>query len=883
VIDNVFDGTGSEVSQATPTQSLSFTVTQIEPHNFTFTASGTTAFNEFGSMSAVATKCPDGTLDLSDYRNIMVADLVADANHTQDFAGFWQRWENMNEFTVNTIADSINDDGRIVMRSTGDDDSNAASMSVVSSGAGNSASPRAAMTVRDADFDQNAVGVTETAIQLNFQIPGSHLLLDFNSGNAGQYLGSNGVGQAPTWQDIPDGITPTSIDLSPTGNVNEYTVTWTYLDTNGNSQTLTDATPVTISGGATPVQVNKTPLTANPTATGNTSNLNSFVSGANGRCYFIDANGDAKDLGGLDPSTLTDAECDALALLLVSSDDENNLTVGNDGKLFVEKQINDFVEVISTVVPFSIEVPADYTLVRRYFVDVIMSDGSVVPFNRTAGAQTTAAAQATEWATVFTNSAGIDGTWTANGTAIEANLDTVSNIYPVSIDISVSATLGFNNSQSPVETVPLLEYEQTNLDLTATVNLGTSHPNNGPSNNSGITPGASTAGSPDTITLTSSYGGWIAPDRFIVQVNDLDDGPGEFIEFNLTPDSVVGVGGNTDFTVTGNRIDPNAGVNNVDVIATYENGITTVQAQQRDFSGGTNRVGYREVIAEWDYSVAVTSGSGGEVVKLIRCGEDDFTDMAGNPVDTPAEFAACGTNQAINAKCSDNTLADYLSDDPAVDIKTRQTSAASLRTILRVHEGAGNNVAVGADTSGDGNTGANTFFSGNAAGAGNAANSVTGIQTNALNGADGATQGGLAHGVNAARDAVALTNFLAVGQRALRDASGNAVTGLGDSAGQNNTGSHVNGIGDASVQNNTGSNVSGIGRQAGRNNSGDSVVALGELAGSGNTQSNRFIVGIAEMPQFADAAAANAALPASGPNGIHLYIDLSDNTVKARI
>ena len=78
------------------------------------------------------------------------------------------------------------------------------------------------------------------------------------------------------------------------------------------------------------------------------------------------------------------------------------------------------------------------------------------------------------------------------------------------------------------------------------------------------------------------------------------------------------------------------------------------------------------------------------------------------------------------------------------------------------------------------------------------------------------------------------------------------------------------------------SHTIGIGSFALGNNNGSNVIAIGKDAGTANTQSNRVILGFNELPQFANAAAAAAAMPAAGTNGVYIYWDLSDNTIKVR-
>lgn len=173
---------------------------------------------------------------------------------------------------------------------------------------------------------------------------------------------------------------------------------------------------------------------------------------------------------------------------------------------------------------------------------------------------------------------------------------------------------------------------------------------------------------------------------------------------------------------------------------------------------------------------------------------------------------------------------------------------------------------------------------------------------------------------------------LAIGRFAGLDNTGLDAVFYGNNAGDANTGSKPIGIGTSAAQKNTGVELIGIGSSAGRENSatlslfigtqageistgggnnigiGDfalqmqmqnsfnigigsnalssangttNVIAIGRAAGSTNTQSNRVIIGIDELPQFANAAAAAAVLPASGTDGVYLFWDLSDNTIKA--
>ena len=114
--------------------------------------------------------------------------------------------------------------------------------------------------------------------------------------------------------------------------------------------------------------------------------------------------------------------------------------------------------------------------------------------------------------------------------------------------------------------------------------------------------------------------------------------------------------------------------------------------------------------------------------------------------------------------------------------------------------------------------------------------------------------------------------------------SGINLAALGFNSGISNSGVNATSLGASSGNSNSGDYAIGIGFNANNNNSGDNVISLGTDAGKNNTQSNRFIVNLSYLPRFFDAAAAAdpiTGLPASGPNGIYLYIDKND-TVKVR-
>jgi hypothetical protein len=127
-----------------------------------------------------------------------------------------------------------------------------------------------------------------------------------------------------------------------------------------------------------------------------------------------------------------------------------------------------------------------------------------------------------------------------------------------------------------------------------------------------------------------------------------------------------------------------------------------------------------------------------------------------------------------------------------------------------------------------------------------------------------------------------------IGDYALYIANGINNAALGANSQNSSTGTQNTSVGTNSLFLNDSNYSTAVGFQAGQQNDGDYVLALGYQAGYTNTQANRVIVGQQNLPKFtgatvaaADAAAASA-LPASGTNGIYLYWNAVDNTIKAR-
>ena len=121
-----------------------------------------------------------------------------------------------------------------------------------------------------------------------------------------------------------------------------------------------------------------------------------------------------------------------------------------------------------------------------------------------------------------------------------------------------------------------------------------------------------------------------------------------------------------------------------------------------------------------------------------------------------------------------------------------------------------------------------------------------------------------------------------LGDYALYNGNGDNNTAVGANSQNSSTGTQNTSIGARSLLFGKSNYSTGLGYQAGQNNIGNYVLALGYNAGNSNSQGNRLIVGQQNLPQFAGAAAAAAALPASGANGVYLYWDTTDNTIKAR-
>lgn len=131
-------------------------------------------------------------------------------------------------------------------------------------------------------------------------------------------------------------------------------------------------------------------------------------------------------------------------------------------------------------------------------------------------------------------------------------------------------------------------------------------------------------------------------------------------------------------------------------------------------------------------------------------------------------------------------------------------------------------------------------------------------------------------------------NSVGIGDTALFSTTGNQNTAIGSNSLSSGSGSGHVALGYGSLLYGTGNNNVAVGYYAGFNQTGTRVLAIGYQAGQNNTQNNRVIIGQTNLPKFtgatvadADAAAA-AALPAASANGVYLYWNAVDNTIKAR-
>ena len=175
------------------------------------------------------------------------------------------------------------------------------------------------------------------------------------------------------------------------------------------------------------------------------------------------------------------------------------------------------------------------------------------------------------------------------------------------------------------------------------------------------------------------------------------------------------------------------------------------------------------------------------------------------------------------------------------------------------------------------NSGTRTIFLGDLAGRDNESDAAIGIGRAALEGNTGIDPIGIG---DLAGNYASGDYGVFVGSSSGLNNTGHEVSGFGSRAASDNTGNNVVAAGPNAAELNNGSDVVAIGPRAAIENEGNNVIALGTDAGNGNTVDNAFIVGFNQLPQFPNQAAANAVLPAPGPNGIYLYLNSTTGNIE---
>lgn len=179
---------------------------------------------------------PDGStwaVDPDAGQNITSADLTADANHTQDFAGFSQDWNNLSNLDVSATGSvDFDADSASIGTATGQnfvdgggDDFVSLNLDVADFQAQLDANSDGTGHRAKLDLDADAVG---DGISLTYNSPGQErsvvldsdgidlnfdtaddLKIDGDAGLNAQVLQSNGPGVAPTWVTLPVGTSDT--------------------------------------------------------------------------------------------------------------------------------------------------------------------------------------------------------------------------------------------------------------------------------------------------------------------------------------------------------------------------------------------------------------------------------------------------------------------------------------------------------------------------------------------------------------------------------------------------------------------------------------------------------------------------------------------------
>ena len=194
--------------------------------------------------------------------------------------------------------------------------------------------------------------------------------------------------------------------------------------------------------------------------------------------------------------------------------------------------------------------------------------------------------------------------------------------------------------------------------------------------------------------------------------------------------------------------------------------------------------------------------------------------------DTDLTYVWTGTVWTLNTNLTDTTLPELLAATPTTVLDS-QVSATTLRSIVRLHEGGGNNTHVGPNAGlGTDAAAIETVAIGNNSGSTNSGDNVVVI--------------GASAGHSNTGDLV-----VGVGSEAARNNTGTQVTAVGPNAGFGNSGSQVSVFGATAGNGNSGVSQTAVGFGAGMNNAGTIQVALGSAAGQDNTGDTQITIGSA--------------------------------------
>jgi len=789
-----------------------------------------------------------------------------------------------------------------------------------------------------------------------------------------------------------------SIDLRTTANANEFVVEIAWTDADGNTQTTTDPTPVIIDFSAlTPIQCQAIfdCLNTNGTPTQFTTFINNVdwttLSPQNCRVILdcILDNGTPTQwtelLQKFNMADLTDAQCDELASLMVSSDAQNVIGIGSDGKLFVDTRcpwsvdsetvnFGDFVDgTVSQEHVISVPGIPDQNLAVTHVGGQVPAGGSWVALQvgTAPGLSDVFDGVADGFTADDASSAGAGGyniSLPVAGDYYLRYVRTGANGAVTDFTATFGALTGLESACDALSRLDdevkcndygsIVETREVTLTITIPENtfgdfgLGRIEFSNGDIVD---VPQQIQASLADQTALWADRLGGAVVSPGVVEISECDSGrravsvdfvtgaaqdvipffPGDGVQapagvytntvggFTAVIDitntvtnqgqtglgvQVRGAGGSLDVSVPGalfiqvelRDLDAaetagtsseaisssgNATINadgSYQGIANNGNGQIIFQDPEVTFEadwGAGGGIGFTNIVPfiEDTRIAGSFSASVGPVTQLKQicdCDGERFTDLNGTAAGNPGCCVAKGVYDAIDSSgaapdiaLQDNTLEDYQAADPAVDINVRQTSALSLREVLRVHndsttevgvnaDGSGqiggvvigqgvatgssgsNNLIAGFDNTGDGSTASFSVMLGSGAGR-ESGGTPYNLYVHGNSGRDGVHQNsmyvGLGAGRNSGTAADPVNNIIAIGNSAGRDAAAGTAnnTYLGPDAGNGSGGSNNFGSGQAVLRNNPGSNNVAIGSQVGNDQDFSNAVVVGHEAALG--------------------------------------------------